>query len=187
MWRARRRRARVPGIARRAKGNACMSKPLTAAVLAALLATLGGTVVLAGYVLDVPALIGVLPGWAPMKPNTALCFMLNGFVLALSLLPAAPSGFSAKFAPAHRSGVLALLAVLPILIGLVTLGEYLFVHKSGICRIQNDIVSKVKHFLQCSRRNIKDQTHTGRNSFKVPDMRHRSCKLDVSHTLSTNA
>ena len=95
-------------------------------VLAALLATLGGTVVLAGYVLDVPALIGVLPGWAPMKPNTALCFMLNGFVLALSLLPAAPSGFSAKFAPAHRSGVLALLAVLPILIGLVTLGEYLF-------------------------------------------------------------
>ena len=68
----------------------------------------------------------------------------------------------------------------------LTLGEYLFVHKSGICRIQNDIVSKVKHFLQCSRRNIKDQTHTGRNSFKVPDMRHRSCKLDVSHTLSTN-
>lgn len=38
MWRAWRRRARVPGIARRAKGNACMSKPLTAAVLAALLA-----------------------------------------------------------------------------------------------------------------------------------------------------
>lgn len=95
-------------------------------VLAALLATLGGTIVLAGYLLDVPALIGVLPGWAPMKPNTALCFMLNGFVLALSLLPTAPSGFSAKFAPAHRSGVLALLAVLPILIGLVTLGEYLF-------------------------------------------------------------
>ena len=68
----------------------------------------------------------------------------------------------------------------------LTLGEYLFVHKSGISRIQNDIVCKVKHFLQCSRRNVKDQTHTGRNSFEVPDMRHRSCKLDVSHTLSTN-
>lgn len=39
--------------------------------------------------LDLPALRGILHGWAPMKPNTALCFILNGLVLGLSLVPAA--------------------------------------------------------------------------------------------------
>ncbi|MFT3849516.1 MAG: ATP-binding protein [Propionivibrio sp.] len=92
------------------------------AALAAWLATLAGSVVLAGYLLDLPALRGILPGWTPMKPNTALCFMLNGIVLGLSLMPATHAGASPPAAPARWTGVLALL---PILIGLATLGEYL--------------------------------------------------------------
>ncbi|WP_294354328.1 hypothetical protein [Propionivibrio sp.] len=56
------------------------------AVLAALLAMVGGAVVLAGYLLDLPALRAILHGWAPMKPTSALCFILNGLALLFSLL-----------------------------------------------------------------------------------------------------
>ena len=41
----------------------------------------------AGYLLDLPGLKGVLPGWTPMKPNTALCFLINGLALAFSIVP----------------------------------------------------------------------------------------------------
>ena len=64
--------------------------------------------------------------------------------------------------------------------------KYLLVLKSGISRIQYDIVSKVKNFLQSSRRNVKDQSHTGRNSFEIPDVGYRSCQLNVSHTLTAH-
>ncbi len=95
------------------------------AVLAALLAMVGGAVVLAGYLLDLPALRAILHGWAPMKPTSALCFILNGLALLFSLLTTGrPDG--ANTAPARWSGLLALLLVLPVLVGLLTLAEHLF-------------------------------------------------------------
>ena len=38
-----------------------------------------------------------------------------------------------------------------------------------------------------SGRQIKDQSHTAGNSLEIPNMGNRSCQLDMSHTLSTNA
>ena len=46
--------------------------------------------------------------------------------------------------------------------------------------------TKLQYKQVLTEKEYQDQSHTGRNSFKIPDMRHRSCKLDVSHTLSTN-
>ena len=98
--------------------------------LVSLLATLAGAVVLAGYALDLPSLIGILHGWAPMKPNTALCFVFNGIALGLSLRPEA--GRARPESSAGRTVVLALLLALPIAIGLATLGEHLSVRDLGI-------------------------------------------------------
>ena len=95
------------------------------AILAALLALLGGTIILTGYLLDIPALRGMLRGWAPMKPNTALCFILNGLALLLSQIPSVRFDRN-KAARTGWSGLLALLLMLPILVCLLTLGEYLF-------------------------------------------------------------
>ena len=55
---------------------------------------------------------------------------------------------------------------------ILALCENLFLYdiRSGICRIQNDIVSEIKHLLQCSRGEVEDETHPGRNSFEIPDM-----------------
>ena len=65
--------------------------------------------------------------------------------------------------------------------------QYLFVHQIGLAGIQNDIVCEIQHFLQCSRRKVKDKSHTGRNTLEVPDMGYRSCQLDMSHTFTTNS
>jgi two-component system sensor histidine kinase/response regulator len=42
-----------------------------------------GLAVLLSYDLGDPAIMGVLPGWVSMRPNTALCFILSGFCLLL--------------------------------------------------------------------------------------------------------
>ncbi len=52
--------------------------------------------------------------------------------------------------------------------------------------IQYDIDSKVQHSSPMFSERYQDQTHTARNSLEIPDMRHRSCQLDVSHTLTTD-
>ncbi len=51
--------------------------------VAALVVALGGASVLVGWWLNIAALKSVLPNMVSMKPNTALCFMLLGFVLWL--------------------------------------------------------------------------------------------------------
>ena len=38
----------------------------------------------------------------------------------------------------------------------------------------------------CIRDRVKDQSHSGRDSLEIPDMGNRSCKLNVSHTLSSD-
>ncbi|CDB20738.1 predicted protein [Blautia sp. CAG:52] len=68
-----------------------------------------------------------------------------------------------------------------------SLCQHLFQLQIGITRIEDNIIRKIQNSLQCSRRQIQDQTHTGRNSLEVPDMRYRRCQFNMSHTLSTNA
>ena len=53
--------------------------------------------------------------------------------------------------------------------------------------LQYDISSKVQNLLQYLWRDVKDQSHTARNSLKIPDMGNRRCQFNVSHTLSTYA
>lgn len=52
--------------------------------LAALGAILIGTAALTGWALDFPILKSVIPGYIPMMPNTALCFVAAGTALGLS-------------------------------------------------------------------------------------------------------
>ncbi len=56
-----------------------------AIVAGALSATLG-TLVLAGWLLEVPALVRVLPGFIAMQPNTAISFIACGLALVTALL-----------------------------------------------------------------------------------------------------
>jgi PAS domain S-box-containing protein len=84
---------------------------------AALLATAVGLAVLTGWMLHIGMLMSVLPGSVTMKPNTAICFCLAGASLFFFLWePAEPNRWARQLA--------AVLAVLVLVIGGLTLGEY---------------------------------------------------------------
>lgn len=79
---------------------------------AALGIALLGALVLLGWLLDIAALKSVLPGFVTMKANTALCFLLAGSALFLHLQS---TGWQQQA-----------LSLMVMLIGLATLGEYVF-------------------------------------------------------------
>ena len=99
------------------------------AALAVVLAVLVGGMVLTGHGFDLPVLKGVLQGWVPMKPNTALAFVFIGLAMALVLALRLP------WSPQHSAllrRLASVLALLPALIGLLTLVEYLSGWNPGI-------------------------------------------------------
>ncbi len=67
------------------------------------------------------------------------------------------------------------------------LGQYLLILQVRLPSVQNDIRRKIQHLLQRSRRQIQNQSHTAGNSFKIPDMRYRRGKGNMSHTLAAHA
>jgi PAS domain S-box-containing protein len=90
---------------------------------AALVTLATGVVVLFGWLLDVPSLKSVLPGFVTMKANTAVGFILAGVSLAL-LGRAARSARIRRLSQACAGGT--------ALLGLLTLSQYLFGWNLGI-------------------------------------------------------
>jgi two-component system, sensor histidine kinase len=82
-----------------------------------------GIAVLIGWALDIGVLKSISPGWASMKANAALGFVLAGLSLA--------AASNLKQAPQWR-GIQLALALLVMLLGLLTAGEYLFATDFGI-------------------------------------------------------
>src|SRR5215204_2171969 len=82
-----------------------------------------GFLVLIGWLFNIPALKSILPGFATMKANTALAFMLAGISLWLS-------------AAGNKNQRIDLLAkacaMIALLMGLLTLSEYIFNRDLGI-------------------------------------------------------
>jgi len=94
-----------------------------AASAAGACSALAGLAVLAGWWFQVPLLKSILPGVVSMKPNTALAFVLAGAALALLAGP--------PVSP-RRARAGQLLALLVVLIGGLTLGEFVFGWRLGI-------------------------------------------------------
>jgi len=97
------------------------------ASLATILAIIVGVMVLVGWAFDIAVLKSILPGWVAMKANAAVCFILIGVALWLT----------ARQHSAHRTLHPAILlarlcGLLAGLIGLLTLGEYIFGWNPGI-------------------------------------------------------
>ncbi|MCX6917313.1 MAG: PAS domain S-box protein, partial [Verrucomicrobia bacterium] len=96
--------------------NSLRVSPQLVARLAALLAICVGGSVLIGWLFDVGSLKSLHPTWVSMKANAAVCFLLSG--LALWLMQRLPS-------PA-QTAISRACAGLVVLIGALTLAEYLF-------------------------------------------------------------
>jgi signal transduction histidine kinase len=105
------------------------------AVWAAAFSTISlGFAVLLGWWMDIPRLRSVLPGFASMKPATALCFVLLGFAL----------GFKRKDARLANSALIGdLLALAVVLLAVLTLTEYLFDWNIGL---ESFLVTGRSHF-----------------------------------------
>ena len=88
--------------------------------LCALLAALG-VLVMIGWIGDYPALKSIVPGMSTMKFNTAICFTLVGVGIA---------GAALRYEPLRH--LAALCGALVMLIGLLTLFEYLAGYDLGI-------------------------------------------------------
>jgi PAS domain S-box-containing protein len=92
--------------------------------VAAFIAVGMGVAGVVGWVLDIPFLRSLLPNTSPIKFNTSICSFCAGISLWLSQ--------DARNRSRRLNSVGRLLAVLIILIGSITLGEYLFHTDAGI-------------------------------------------------------
>jgi PAS domain S-box-containing protein len=97
--------------------------PRKVSMLSGLFVAVLGAIVLVGWMLDITALKSVLPGLVTMKANTALGMLLCGSALALL-----SRGKSKK--PIRL--LTAVMAIVVIAVGTLTLGEYLFGWELGI-------------------------------------------------------
>jgi len=87
-----------------------------------------GFLALLGWMFDIPVLTSVIPGLPTMRPNAALCFALAG--AALWLMQLRPGELSSP--RVRRMRAARVLSGLVVLMGFLTLGEYLFHWNPGI-------------------------------------------------------
>lgn len=92
---------------------------------------LTAALVLVGWALNVTTLKSIAPGWAAMKPDTALGFILLGSALWLLQAPLGPS----RTPGAPRKVLGQACAGLAVLVGAVSLGEHLFGFHAGLDRL----------------------------------------------------
>ena len=71
-------------------------------------------------------------------------------------------------------------------IAVFLLGEDLVLRQRRLTGIGDDIRSKVQHLLQNTGADVQQQTHTGGDTLKVPDMADGRSKLDVPHALAAH-
>ena len=95
----------------------------------AALVVVAGSMVLVGWAFDIAVLKSILPGWVSMKANTAVCFILIGVAL---LLTTRQSALSTPQSAILFSRLARFCVLLVGLIGLLTLGEYIFGLNPGI-------------------------------------------------------
>ena len=95
----------------------------------AALVVVAGSMVLVGWAFDIAVLKSILPGWVSMKANTAVCFILIGVAL---LLTTRQSALSTPHSAILFSRLARFCVLLVGLIGLLTLGEYIFGWNPGI-------------------------------------------------------
>jgi two-component system, sporulation sensor kinase E len=88
----------------------------------ALVTILGGIMVMAGWLFDIPALQNTVSGLTAMKFNPALCFVLYGSALLFTQ-------FGTK---SYHGVIFIILSTLGTLIGLITLSEDFFHFNTGI-------------------------------------------------------
>ena len=64
-------------------------------------------------------------------------------------------------------------------------GQDLLLNQAGaFARIGYDISGKVQYLLQQTGGHIQNQTHTGGNALKIPDVGNRRCQFNMTHTLT---
>jgi PAS domain S-box-containing protein len=96
---------------------------------AAALAVIAGVMVLLGWTFDIAVLKSILPSWVSMKANAAVCFILIG--VALWLTARSPATFNPQLST-FLFRFARLCRLLTGLIGLMTLGEYIFGWNHGV-------------------------------------------------------
>ncbi|HEX2908363.1 MAG TPA: hypothetical protein VHO69_15935 [Phototrophicaceae bacterium] len=109
--------------------NPLVAKLRLIALFISLIVVFQGVLVLLGWVFESSILKSTLPGFIEMKTNAALGFVLAGAALFLQL----------KTPIVGRQQTIArLLAVLTVIIGVLTLAEYLFNFNLGIDQLLFD-------------------------------------------------
>ncbi|HEY9599523.1 MAG TPA: ATPase, partial [Cyanophyceae cyanobacterium] len=91
--------------------------------VASAIAILVSSLVLVGWILDIPILKSILPNLVTMKANTAIAFWLSGIVLGL---------LHRQHVSQPKRRIAQLFAVIVVIIGGLTLSQYLFNWNLGI-------------------------------------------------------
>jgi len=132
-------RRALPAAATAPSQNRYLIRARFIARAAAVFSVVVGALVLGGWLLHIDALTGVLPGFATMKFNTALCFVLSGAAL-WALLP---------YRPSRRAHIVAqVTASLVTVASALTLLEYLTGASLGIDQalFHGDVASTLAPF-----------------------------------------
>jgi PAS domain S-box-containing protein len=103
--------------------NELNKTPFLFSKTASLITILGGCFVLVGWMYNIPFLKTELPGINSMKFNTACCFISTGFTLYILQL---------HFITQRHKTIASILSSLVLLIGLLSLSQYLFGWNLGI-------------------------------------------------------
>ena len=85
---------------------------------------------------------------------------------------------------AHADAELVLVHLAVFLILLFAQHHSLF--KRSRAGIENDVLGEIEHLLKLLGRNVKHESHTRGGCLEVPDVRHGSRKLDMSHSFAAD-